>query len=309
MLNKSDNDIQEYEQQKLLIAIKAAEENIKSVNGGPFGACLCVNGKDYVDANHVVPLLDASAHAEVDAMRLFMRENGYSYVDSAELYSSGECCPMCLCAATLFGVKKIVFGHNRKDTEEGGFSDKAQYELLDGALERIVFDDSVLPLLDAENADFAIVDGNNNVIISAKQGEDEDFGLASVHLIRELGRKTGEVWASSDCKVIGRYIPNPVGLIAADWAHLLRKRNAAGEVERFIIGTGQLVCAEKTFEKAVLRDKNGEKVVIDNAALLYEKVCCGKGFGVDIKQIESKKVQQSAKDTFFSFLHTDQTTY
>ena len=301
---KSEN----YEQDKMLLAIEATARNIKNFEGGPFGACLCVGGKDYIDANHVVPLSDASAHAEVDAMRLFMRENGYSHVDYAELYSSGECCPMCLCASVLFGVKKIVFGHNRKDTEKGAFSDKAQYELLEDALDRIVFDEGVLPLLDANDADFAIIDDDNNIIASAKSGDDEDFGLASLHLIRQFGRETGEVWADGACKVIGRYIPNPAGLIAADWAHLLRKRNAAGEVERFI-GKGQLTCASRQFEKATLRDKNGKKIVIDNAALLYEKVCSGKGFGVDIKQIESEKVQQLAKDTFFNFRHTAETTY
>ena len=298
----------EYEREKMLLAIEATARNIKNFTGGPFGACLCVNGKDYVDANHVVPLSDASAHAEVDAMRLFMRENGCSHVDTAELYSSGECCPMCLCAAVIFGVKKIVFGHNRKDTEKGAFSDQAQYELLEGALEKIVFDKGVLPLLDAAKADFAIIDGNNNVIASSSSGDDEDFGLASVHLIRDFGRRTGEVWADGDYRLIGRYIPNPAGLIAADWAHLLRRRNAAGEVERFI-SKGQLVCAERVFEKAVLRDKNGEKVVIDNAELLYENVCAGTGLGVDIRQIADEDVQQLAKDTFFNFRHTAETTY
>jgi len=303
-----NDDVKEYEQQKMLLAIEATAKNIKNFEGGPFGACLCVDGKDYIEANHVVPLSDASAHAEVDAMRLFMRENGYSHVDYAELYSSGECCPMCLCASVLFGVKKIVFGHNREDTEKGAFSDKAQYELLDGALDRMVFDESVLSLLDAENADFAVIDGKSNVIMSAKQGEDEDFGLASVHLIRELGKATGEVWMEGDYKLIGRYIPNPAGLIAADWAHLLRRRNEKGEVERFI-GYGQLVCAYKEFEKATLRNKNGEKVVIDNAALLYENIHSGKGLGVDIKQIENNELQEKAKYTFFGFRHTEATTY
>ena len=308
IVEKSEQAVRQYEQDKMLLAIEATAKNIKNFEGGPFGACLCVDGKDYIEANHVVPLSDASAHAEVDAMRLFMQENGYSHVDNAELYSSGECCPMCLCAAVLFGVKKIVFGHNRKDTEKGAFSDKAQYELLTDALDRIVFDDSVLPLLDREGADFAIVDDDFNVIMSAKKGDDEDFGLASVHLIRKFGSETGEVWAEGNCKLIGRYIPNPAGLIAADWAHLLRKRNKAGEVERFI-SRGQLTCAGRDFEKAVLHDKDGNEVVIDNAALLYEKICSGGGFGVSIKQIESKEIQQLAKDTFFNFRHTEETTY
>ncbi len=304
-MQKKDN---KFEKEKMMKAVNAAAENIRNVTGGPFGACLCVDGKDYVDANHVVPLSDASAHAEIDAMRLFMRENGYSHAEGASLYSSGECCPMCLCAASLFGVKKIVFGHNRQDTEEGGFSDKAQYELLEDALDRIVFDEGVLSLLDKEEADFAIVDNDDNVIVSAKSGGDEDFGLSSVHLVREFGKKTGDVWADGKYKMIGRYVPHPAGLIAADWSHLLRRRGSDGEVERFI-SKGQLICAKKVFEKAILTDKNGEKVFIDNAALLYEKICSGAGFGIDIKQIEDKDVLQSAKDTFFSFRHTKDTTY
>lgn len=302
------------EETKLLKAIQAADENIRNVKGGPFGACLCVEEEDYVEANHVIPLSDVSAHAEIDAIRLFIRKNGYSHVEKAELYSSGECCPMCLSAAAVFGVSKIVFAHDRKITETGGFSDKSQYELLkSNPIKNIKFDTEIIPLLDKNNADFMIIDSVSQEIIAvAKKAEDDDLGLASLRLVRRLCEITENVWAAEKYKMLARYIPHPAGLIAADWAHLLRRKNEKGEVDNCIC-EGQLICASEIYEKAYLKNKNEEKIEVDNAKMLYEAfsgdLSKKNSLGIEIKQIENEDIRKQAEETFFKFTHTKDTTY
>ena len=55
----------------MLLAIKEARKNLKSLSGGPFGACI-VKGKKVlaVAQNTVLKSKDATCHAEINAIKL-----------------------------------------------------------------------------------------------------------------------------------------------------------------------------------------------------------------------------------------------
>ena len=55
---------------------------------------------------------DVSAHAEINALRAFTKQYGYSLdtLSGYTLYTTCEPCPMCAAACVWAGVSKIVFG-------------------------------------------------------------------------------------------------------------------------------------------------------------------------------------------------------
>ena len=60
--------------------------------------------------NLVEAMHDASAHAELLAMRQAAKEIGNWRLLNSTLYSTLEPCPMCLAAAQAFRVEEIVYG-------------------------------------------------------------------------------------------------------------------------------------------------------------------------------------------------------
>ena len=55
---------------------------------------------------------DVSAHAELNILRAFTKQHGYSLdaLSGYTLYATGEPCPMCAAACVWAGVSQIVFG-------------------------------------------------------------------------------------------------------------------------------------------------------------------------------------------------------
>ena len=55
---------------------------------------------------------DVSAHAELNILRAFTKQYGYSLdaYQSYTLYATGEPCPMCAAACVWAGVSTVVFG-------------------------------------------------------------------------------------------------------------------------------------------------------------------------------------------------------
>lgn len=60
--------------------------------------------------NHVEERHDASAHAELLAMRQAARQRGSSRLESCTLVVTLEPCPMCAAAITHFRIRRLIYG-------------------------------------------------------------------------------------------------------------------------------------------------------------------------------------------------------
>ena len=90
------------------IATKLSEKNLKTKDGGPFGACIVKDGKIIgKGSNLVLKNNDPTAHAEIVAIR-----NACNYLNTydlsgCELYTSCYPCPMCLSAIIWSNIKMV----------------------------------------------------------------------------------------------------------------------------------------------------------------------------------------------------------
>ena len=110
-------------------AINLALENMKSGNGGPFGAVIVKDNKIIArGANSVTSLNDPTAHAEVVAIRNACKHLESFQLDDCEIYTSCEPCPMCLGAIYWARPKKIYFACTKKDAADAHFDDSFIYE-------------------------------------------------------------------------------------------------------------------------------------------------------------------------------------
>ncbi|HWG20095.1 MAG TPA: nucleoside deaminase [Terracidiphilus sp.] len=110
-------------------AIALATENVVSGRGGPFGAVIVRDGKIVGEgANSVTATLDATAHAEVMAIRAACRALGTFSLAGCELYSSCEPCPMCLAASYWARLDAVFFAACAEDAARAGFSDAFLYQ-------------------------------------------------------------------------------------------------------------------------------------------------------------------------------------
>lgn len=111
-------------------AVDLATANV-AVGGGPFGALVVRDGAVVATGvNRVTLDLDPTAHAEVTAIRAACRELGVFALTGCTLYTSCEPCPMCAASSLWARLDRVVFCANRDDAADGGFDDRAFYELL-----------------------------------------------------------------------------------------------------------------------------------------------------------------------------------
>jgi tRNA(adenine34) deaminase len=80
------------------------EVPVGAVVTGPDGAVLAQAGNE-VEARH-----DATAHAELLALRAAAALRGETRLPDCELFVTLEPCPMCAQAASFFRVRRLVFG-------------------------------------------------------------------------------------------------------------------------------------------------------------------------------------------------------
>ena len=104
-------------------AINLAVESVDS-GGGPFGAVIVCAGEVIARASNRVTLHhDASAHAEVEAIRQAGARLGRPHLQDCVLYASCEPCPMCLAAALWAQIPRIVFAAPHAEAIRAGFAD------------------------------------------------------------------------------------------------------------------------------------------------------------------------------------------
>lgn len=110
-------------------AIELAQSNIKSQEGGPFGAVIVLNGEIIAQGrNQVLKLNDPTAHAEIQAIRDAADKLKQPHLNDCILYSSCEPCPMCFSAIYWARIKQVYFAATRHDAAEIGFIDAELYE-------------------------------------------------------------------------------------------------------------------------------------------------------------------------------------
>jgi len=112
-------------------AIALASENVRSGQGGPFGAVIVRDGAIVGEgANTVTRDNDPTAHAEVRAIRAACQALGAFSLQGCEIYTSCEPCPMCLAAIYWARIDRIWFGNTCADAARIAFDDAFLYREL-----------------------------------------------------------------------------------------------------------------------------------------------------------------------------------
>ena len=118
------------------LAIEQAREGIHAGHGGPFGSVIVKDGKIIgTGHNMVLKNNDSTAHGEVVAIRNAEKELGTYDLTGAEIYTTGEPCPMCLAACMWANISKVYYGCTIKDNEVIGFRDAKFDQLMGGRKE------------------------------------------------------------------------------------------------------------------------------------------------------------------------------
>ena len=117
------------------MAIEQARTGIHNGHGGPFGSVIVKNGKVIGQGhNMVLKNTDSTAHGEIVAIRNAEHDLGTYDLSGAEIYTTGEPCPMCLAACMWANISKVYYGCTIDDNEAIGFRDAKFDKLLGGRL-------------------------------------------------------------------------------------------------------------------------------------------------------------------------------
>jgi tRNA(Arg) A34 adenosine deaminase TadA len=109
-------------------AIRLSLEKMEEGAGGPFGAVVVHSGRIVGRGwNQVTSTNDPTAHAEVIAIRKACKRLGTFVLDSCELYTSCEPCPMCLAAIYWARIPSVYYGNTRHDAARIDFDDQWLY--------------------------------------------------------------------------------------------------------------------------------------------------------------------------------------
>ena len=114
-------------------AIIESEKNLKTGDGGPFGAVVVRNGKIIRRGhNEVIKNADPTCHGEIQAIRDACKYLQTYDLTGCELYTSAMPCPMCLGAIIWANIKVVYYGNTAQDTAQIGFRDDFIYRFIEG---------------------------------------------------------------------------------------------------------------------------------------------------------------------------------
>ena len=109
-------------------AVELSQWSRDGVADMPFGAVLVRDGRILAEgANQVVRRRDPTAHAEVVALRAAGALVGRHKFPGATLYSSGQPCPMCLCACYWANIERVLYAADSQDIAGRGLADLEYY--------------------------------------------------------------------------------------------------------------------------------------------------------------------------------------
>lgn len=99
--------------------------SIEEKSGGAFGAVIVKDGKIIGEGyNQVIKTNDPTWHAEMHAIREACKNLGTPHLDGCDLYTSAECCPMCLASAYWAHIRHIYTAATTEDSlKYGDFQD------------------------------------------------------------------------------------------------------------------------------------------------------------------------------------------
>lgn len=133
--------MEDIDKKAMQLAIEESKANITNnyKNGGPFGAVIVKNGKIIALAhNTVIESADATAHAEINAIRQASKILNTNDLSGCTLYTSAEPCPMCLSAIIWANIKDVYYANTRKDADNIGFRDDVIYKYINGENQNIL---------------------------------------------------------------------------------------------------------------------------------------------------------------------------
>jgi len=105
------------------LAIHQARSNFKSLNGGPFGACIVKGKRVLAVAKNEVLKKDATCHAEINAIRIASKKLKSFNLTGCVIYSTTEPCPMCFAAIHWARINTIVYGSSVSGARKIGFNE------------------------------------------------------------------------------------------------------------------------------------------------------------------------------------------
>lgn len=117
---------QGYNEKFMRRAIELSRQaSIIEKSGGVFGAVVVKDGKIIGEGyNQVIRHNDPTWHAEMQAIREACAQLKTPHLEGCDLYTSAECCPMCLSAAYWGHIRHIYYGAKVEDSlEYGDFAD------------------------------------------------------------------------------------------------------------------------------------------------------------------------------------------
>lgn len=125
-LMKQSNSDKEFKREFMEKAIELSRKgSIVEKSGGVFGAVIVKDGKIISEGyNQVLRHNDPTWHAEMQAIREACQKLGTPHLEGCILYTSAECCPMCLSAAYWAHIDHIFYASRMEDAfEYGNFQD------------------------------------------------------------------------------------------------------------------------------------------------------------------------------------------
>lgn len=105
---------------------KALEKTKEGVVAGqtPFGACIVKDGEIVAcEHNAVWATTDATAHAEIRAIRAACRTLNTIDLAGCTIYTTCEPCPMCFSACHWAHLDRVVYGAVIADAQAAGFNE------------------------------------------------------------------------------------------------------------------------------------------------------------------------------------------
>jgi tRNA(Arg) A34 adenosine deaminase TadA len=99
--------------------------SMEEKSGGVFGAVIVKDNRIIAEGyNQVMKTKDPTWHAEMHAIREASKKLGTPHLEGCILYTSAECCPMCLAAAYWAHIDHIFYASTFEDAlQYGDFSD------------------------------------------------------------------------------------------------------------------------------------------------------------------------------------------
>lgn len=126
VLKKQKNFHKEFNPKFMKKAIELSKRaSIIEKSGGVFGAVIVKDGQIISEGyNQVMKYKDPTWHAEIQAIREACKKMNSPHLEGCVLYTSAECCPMCLAAAYWAHIDHIYYGATIEDSlKYGDFQD------------------------------------------------------------------------------------------------------------------------------------------------------------------------------------------